>query len=424
MGPVDADAPATSGRQPRRSFRTSFGSFGGGVTAVVPSRAPVPGFRPQNADAVNRVSDMGGDISHGKALSPEEVYDLAKSLESPIAIPEGGFKGAELKRRKSVGAGSRRSSQNTPDAAPPLALEPVEYTVMGADEMLPYADRPSEVAELMQNPKAGHQFDLLSAAFPKTPLRPNWRDVTPTEWSWAELVQHLTKVSRRELNDYHWVLAARTATRARSVALWEKIGAILGCDGDLLTAGDEEEPGNQSWGGLGLGEEGEYDESMNQVFIEGLEALDPAEMAKAEEDFRQGFGDIVEDEGEAGLMTIGEEPGPRPEASRPKRTKSFVGLQITTSPPLTSTSILGFGNLALTPLERDREVKYDRGPGAPLFPSTFTSLRSGQVGRSASVGLAGGVKATGIGDVVHPPRWGLGRKPSGAGLSESESVLP
>ncbi|OCF37385.1 hypothetical protein I316_00506 [Kwoniella heveanensis BCC8398] len=463
-----SDSPATSNRGPRRSFAAS--SFGG-MSPLTLAKSPLP-----EPGSLHRVHSLHGERDdkgiQRKIFSPDEVVDIAKSLSSPVLMPEGGFKGAELKRRKSAGASSRPGSRDI--EKPPVALEPVEYVQMDEDVLLPFVERPAEVAELSNHPANEKLFKLLKAAFPKDPARPNWRELSPEQWNWDEFYKHLTKIDRAESPDYDWIFRARQAVRARSVALWEKLGVCLGCDGDLLNAGSEDDI-PQSWGGLGLGDEGEYDPSMNQVWIEGLEAVDTDARAKAERDLAAAFGEIVEDENEqasAGMTAllgsmdaIGEGPdegvsaGPAARAipttaqmagsshkidpmlspsaqfhsppratqnARQSRSKSFVGLQICTSPTAATnqyvprspssqlqTPVLGTATLPV----------YERGPGSPLFPSSFSSLSAEpNLGRSASVAIAGGGRPP-------PPvqdefsrfdRRGLMRKPSGAGLSESE----
>jgi hypothetical protein len=483
------NAPATSVRGPRRSFAAaSFAGFSP-MSPQSPKTLPAP-YSPHGPDAAGRVLGGQGLGIQRKVMSPEEVLDVARSLASPVALPEGGLKRAELKRRKSAGATSRSSSKASPSPEkPPLALEPVEYVQLDDNTLLPFVERPQEVAELMQHPSNTALFKLLQAAFPKNPAREHWKALSPAEWNWEEFVQHLTKVTRAECPDYPWVFRAREAVRTRSVALWEKLGVCLGCDADLLNAGGED-GSPPSWGGLGLGEEGEYDPSANHVWIEGLEAVDPKERERIEREFRDEFGDIVEDENEqaaagmtALLGTVGEEEeDTRPNRSRQTtaqreanrklkdpmdspsfaavplppdavsghspytphspakfgsrdakgRSKSFVGLQILTSPVQpTSAGLLTKSPMSTTPIYQTPSMAvYDRGPGSPLFPSSFSSLSvEPNLGRSASVAL-GGVKAAhpvasaydqGIGLGMDRGDWGIRRKPSGAGLSESTS---
>ncbi|WVW78552.1 hypothetical protein I302_100508 [Kwoniella bestiolae CBS 10118] len=474
-----SDSPATSNRGPRRSFAAS--SFGG-MSPLLP-RSPMQEINTSlhRVGSYHGLSDSDNKGVQSKHYSPDEVVDLARQLSSPVMIPEGGFKGAELKRRKSAGASSRPGSKEI--EKPPVALEPVEYVQMDEDVLLPFVERPKEVDELISHPANESLFKLLKAAFPKDPARPNWREIEPELWNWEEFIKHLTKVDRAESSDYNWIFAARQSVRARSVALWEKLGVCLGCDGDLLNAGSEDDI-PQSWGGLGLGDEGEYDPTLSQVWIEGLEAVDPNSPSKAEKALAAAFGEIVEDENEqaaAGMHAllhpktnamgmIGEGEGEEgvtpiqstfttaqkaghkdkfdpilsvspiatthlkqlPSTPPKTRSKSFVGLQICTSPtaakdqyvPRSPSSQLQtpvLGGSATLPI-------YERGPGSPLFPSSFSSLSAEpNLGRSASVAIHGAGRplqddlrgyshshaTTGFG-----PR-GLMRKASGAGLSES-----
>ncbi|WWC67839.1 uncharacterized protein I206_101756 [Kwoniella pini CBS 10737] len=484
-----SDMPATSNRGPRRSFAAS--SFGG-MSPLPIARSPIQDMN----TSLHRVGSFHGGESlqsdvQSKRLSPDEVVDIARQLSSPVMVPEGGFKGAELKRRKSAGHSSRPGPANEQEK-PPVALEPVEYTQMDEDVLLPFVERPQEVTDLVAHPANEQLFQYLKAAFPKNPARPNWREIEPDLWNWEEFIKHLTKIDRNESPDYDWIFRARQAVRARSVALWEKLGVCLGCDGDLLNAGGEDDI-PPSWGGLGLGDEGEYDPSSNQVWIEGLEAVDPNEASKTERALAAAFGEIVEDENEQaaagmnallgsshqpgggmgmiGEMTEGEEgmtpiqsqfttaqkagnkdkfdpilfspqndsrqhlrqlPSTPPKASTSKngRSKSFVGLQICTSPTMAKDQFIPrspssqlqtpvLGGSATLPV-------YERGPGSPLFPSSFSSLSAEpNLGRSASVAIHGShrplqddLRGFSGGNSGFGPR-GLMRKPSGAGLSES-----
>ena len=502
------DGPATTARGPRRSFAaSSFAGFSPISNPASLKTLPQP-FSRHGPDAVNRVTGLGGQEigPQRKAMSPEEVVDIARSLMSPVVIPEGGFKGAELKRRKSAGAtSSRRGSElsmssTTSPEKPPLALEPVEYVQLDDETLLPFVDRPAEVLELISHSSNEKLFKLLKAAFPKAPLRQHWMALSPAEWNWDEFIKHLSTLTRVECPDYAWVFRARQAVRARSVALWEKLGTCLGCDGDLLNAGGEDGL-PASWGGLGLGEEGDYDPSANQVWIEGLTAMDArAERKEAERQLKDAFGDIVEDEGEqasagmtALLGTVGEEeeeaagrprqttaqreankrnnpidpmtspsflsrslprdvsasrsaasslggspytPHSPPkfasaasrdrdhdEARKSTRSRSFVGLQILTSPQQQRGSFPKSPS-QLTPSSGQTPLPvFDRDPGNPLFPSSFSSLSvEPNLGRTASIGIGGGIKAAPEGFGRGGGRWGMGgRKQSGAGLSESES---
>lgn len=515
------DAPSTSARGPRRSFAAS--SFGA-VPPSIPSINIPNSSEPAN-DTLHRVQshgDMGSVGIQRKVLSPDEVLDMARSFQSPLLAPERSFGGSQfqassLKRRKSAGSVFERS----PEPPVPAELEPVEYVQMEDDVLLPFVDRCAEVSDLMSHPSNTKLFALLRAAFPKEPARGNWKKISPEEWNWEEFVKHLTEVNRDELDDYDWVYKDRQAVRHRSVALWEKLGVCLGCDEDLLNAGSEDDS-PASWAGLGLGDEGEYYPAMNHVFIAGIEPVDQEEQARAERQFVDEFGDIVEDENEqasAGMSallgpsmaTIGEETPPfssgkpsrqesasRPtpaqragnranidpllsssvedspprtaqfavEARRPSQSpsvntksdqlnrprKSFVGLQICTSPTNTTSSLpfegsrsnsLSYGSdqtarrrsgslgLVTSPISTSSAAVpvplYERGPGSPLFPSSFSSLslepnlgrKASVVNRGAAVPVKEELKGWKQAQQAHAGQGGFGRKASQAGLSES-----
>jgi len=420
-------------------------------------------------------------------MSPADVWDMANSLKSPVAIPEGGFKGAELKRRKS-GSGARRSSSShslagmaTDEAkAPPIALEPVEYVQMDDDVRLPFVEREEEVAELLAHENNKKWMSELQVAFPKDKARGHWQALSPESWSWEEFMRHM-KLKRAECPDYPWIFRARQACRKRSIAIWEKLGTCLGCDGDLLNAGGDD--GLPSTWNIGAEESDDEDEEDykggNQVWIEGLEAVDPDEVERAEKDFAGAFGAIAPESPAMGLGMMGaigededEEEGPShptpaqragnqasidpfhqqsqiqspTNGTRNIRSKSFVGLTIMTSPRLGTSgtspgdAILRTPSFPSSPSQmtslpsshsqhQARVYQSDRGIEAPLFPSSFQTLSlEPNLGRAAEKGQTPGVPG-GKGAVVSIPlapgsngSWKLNRKQSGAGLSESKSA--
>jgi hypothetical protein len=425
-------------------------------------------------------------------MSPADVWDMANSLKSPVAIPEGGFKGAELKRRKSA-SGARRSSSSHSLAGMageestkpiPIALEPVEYVQMDDNVLLPFVEREEEVAELLAHENNRKWMSELQVAFPKDKARAHWQALSPELWSWEEFTRHM-KLKRAECPDYPWIFRARQACRKRSIAIWEKLGTCLGCDGDLLNAGGDD--GLPSTWNIGA-EDAESDDDDdykigNQVYIEGLEAVDGNEAERAEKDFAGAFGAVVPDSPAMGLGmmgAIGEDedeeeapsnPTPAQRAgnqasidpfhqqsqlqsntagSRNIRSKSFVGLTIMTSPRLGTSgtspgdAILKTPSFPSSPSQmtslpsshspsqsqhQARVYQSDRGIEAPLFPTSFQTLSiEPNLGRAAEKGQTPGVPG-GKGAVVSNPlgpgsggSWKLNRKQSGAGLSESKSA--
>jgi hypothetical protein len=307
-------------------------------------RDSLPPRRPSTLSLAGSGAGLGSSPAHSKTLSPDEILNLAKGLMSPVLAGDhveiGGSRLAGLTRRKSTGGSVSRSQLHSEPVNEPIELEPVEYVQMDGDSLLPFSDRPKQVEELLHKPMNAPMRSMLEKAFPEGPIRKDWKSIDVTEWSWDEFLLHLTKTTRAECPDYEWVLLARAAVRSHSVAVWEKLGACLGCDSELIMAGEEDET-PASWGGLGLGDEGEYDPTLSRVHIEALEADDPDEREMEEYENERAlaleFGEPVENDPPSlwtyGMETIGE----REEHSSGSGTS--VGLsQMSVSPFSTTTA--------------------------------------------------------------------------------------
>lgn len=317
----------------------------------------------------------------------------------------------------------------------------------------------------------------------------SWRAVDPEDWTWEEFQRHL-RLSRVESDDYEWIKQARRAVRARSEALWERIGICLGCDGDLLNAGEQEThlttaalsdvfDASTTAGSPILSAHPDDHFGFGQVWVEGLAAMEPEEIemndAKMVDDHLSHDGghsplpgmapalmDVVEEEessstsdsasrpsltpaqiaggrGEPedpfgaanspGPNRQAELPGSMPESKPKVRAKSFVGVQISTSPSLPSPALVhrpSYSGLLPGGLER--------GPGHPLFPSSFSTLSIAPTLPNNNPALKASLSFSQASDAMHggghgnPARaalqsmLGFGRKQSRSGLSESESA--
>ncbi|CAK9782677.1 hypothetical protein CC85DRAFT_283960 [Cutaneotrichosporon oleaginosum] len=454
----------------KRSFAgASFGGFG--PMTQLKRDASNPDLSAAAAAATATAIDSSPTGGHGgggltqlqraPSLSPEEVMDLARGIMSPVAASDSGpATPGRHRRRKSTGTFKNAVGGGVVHAEPePIALEPVEYVEMDAGVLLPFQNRPEEVKELLDHPNNAHLFTLLHQTFPQEPMRPNWKDIDVHEWNWDEFYAHLTTVDRAECPDYPWVELARDAVRHHSVSLWEKLGTCLGCDTELMMAGEEDET-PASWGGLGLGDEGDFDPDQARVWIEGLEPVD----AEAEE---RKLTAAFDDDGEFGaaggfsssMATIGEErhtpsgPTPAQRAGRGeipdsfpspegrnqplvqdfalassassassfnsnsplrKRGRSFVGLSITTSAPSFAPRTPGSYD------EREDYVQ-QRTAGNPLFVSSFNTLSlEPTLGRKQST-TTYGVPAAHADSFrgFQKPGDRMLRRSSGTGLSES-----
>lgn len=138
-------------------------------------------------------------------------------------------------------------------------------------------------------------FPTESMADPDDPE--SWRQVPPEKWTWQEFRKGHLMVPRGECDDFNWIRKARQAIRARSEALWERVGLLLGVDPDMASMGEEYDDVFSPGGALGdvfdsdattpsmgvaspmmytmqddrfgfIGDE----QSRDQVWVEGLEA--------------------------------------------------------------------------------------------------------------------------------------------------------
>ncbi|KAG8730037.1 hypothetical protein FRC11_007512 [Ceratobasidium sp. 423] len=236
-------------------------------------------------------------------LSAQQLYELAMASRDP-ATP----------RSTSV------QGVNT-------AVEPAHFTALPEGEILPFLDRPGEVEALINTPgtQSYKLFALLGILFPRPkedepakeeasdeapaptpkalsqPMWPPFPDEEqalkstevvqpppapvpaskaapaqhplglpsqPTQWTYAQLITHLTQTTREQLPDKEWVLFARACIRTRSEALWERVKGCLGVPNDIY----EDE---------GLEDDDEEESPIGPVGISDLANLSPVARFKA-----------------------------------------------------------------------------------------------------------------------------------------------
>lgn len=282
--PQRAQSPGTG-----PGFASSFGPAQGGR-----ARTRSTGSNTGSVDlsAHNPTQDRSG--ARAPQLSAQQLYDLAMASRDPAA----------------------------PTATPPVpgvstGVEPAHFTALPQGEILPFLDRPKEVEALITTPgtQSHKLFALLGALFPRpvpnegptddgtTPKKemtePMWPPLpgeeklskeaqlalsppplqplsskaappehplglppNPAQWTFAQLVTHLTQTTRTQLPDKEWVLFARACIRARSEALWERVKGSLGVPSDIYEE-DEIETSD------------EEDEDLRHVGISELAEMSP-----------------------------------------------------------------------------------------------------------------------------------------------------
>ncbi|QRV81948.1 hypothetical protein RhiJN_09963 [Ceratobasidium sp. AG-Ba] len=203
-------------------------------------------------------------------LSAQQLYDLAMASRDPTGGP--------------------RTTPPVPGVS--ASVEPAHFTALPEGEILPFLDRAKEVEALITTPgtQSHKLFALLGALFPRStpddgqtpknePTQPMWPPLpgeeklskeeqlalaspplpqppsskaapaehplglppNSTQWTYAQLVTHLTQTTREQLPDKEWVLFARACIRARSEALWERVKGCLGVPSDIYEDDETEE---------------------------------------------------------------------------------------------------------------------------------------------------------------------------------------
>lgn len=305
---------------------------------------------------------------------------------TPVCANDVPATGPKRVRRKSVSGYD--ISHPTPETEA-LALEPVEYRELPPGALLPFINRPEEVNELIFTRNVP-LADSLKSALPSGELRTTWAEMDATLFNFSELRTLMTEIDRPQCPDYEWCALVRAAVRTHSAALWETLGECLGCDAELMVAGDDP---------LLSDFDSSAESTPSRVFIRGLPSVGPEERREveaAERALALEFGDADDVTAAWSMDTIGEDEAGTPTAEDPqpkRRTPSFVGIQILTqnmsdspasspvspaSPafmpsPLPPSPQMGMGKSPHSPRMRQADM-FERTPGNPLFPSSFSTL--------------------------------------------------
>ena len=142
--------------------------------------------------------------------------------------------------------GSQRSTVHA-GAAPQPSISDRMVMAIDADVLLPYADRPSEVMDLLERvPKNRGLFDLLRDIFtPKDSSNSSSSSGATSpggteRWAFSDVQKHLT-TPREQLCDQDWIDILKAHVYPRSSILWERLRACLGVDVDDERGGDRYE---------------------------------------------------------------------------------------------------------------------------------------------------------------------------------------
>ena len=215
------------GAQANERVSFAFSSFGGPRPSSPsnsrdhpPSPSSSPRLRPSSPHS--HVSSFGGK----PRLTPDQLVDLARQSTNP--------KPNEL-------------------ASPPVTAHdaqpvPATFTPLPDDIYLPFIERPAEIAALISSPPDVKLFSLLAQTFssklPSQPSDPSSAIATfsdkpldlprdPTQWTYPQLIYHLTRVDRDIAPDFIWAIASRKCILSHSELIWERIKGALGIPPEL-----------------------------------------------------------------------------------------------------------------------------------------------------------------------------------------------
>lgn len=103
------------------------------------------------------------------------------------------------------------------------------FTPLPANILLPFLDRPKEVAELIASSPTSKLINLLSKTLPSSCSTPD----DPATWSITDLTHYLCAHDRDTDPDDVWVSRIRSAIYPHSELIWERFKAALGVPAEL-----------------------------------------------------------------------------------------------------------------------------------------------------------------------------------------------
>ena len=215
------------GTQANERVSFAFSSFGGGPRPSSPSnsrdRPPSPSSSPRlRPSSPHSHSSFGGK----PRLTPDQLVDLARQSMKP--------KPNEL--------------ASLPVAAHDAQPVPATFTPLPDDIYLPFIERPAEIAALISSPPDIKLFSLLAQTFssklPGQPSDPTSAIATfsdkplelprdPTQWTYSQLIYHLTCIDRDIAPDFIWAIASRKCILSHSELIWERVKGALGIPPEL-----------------------------------------------------------------------------------------------------------------------------------------------------------------------------------------------
>ena len=353
----------SGGTVPRISFAFS------GFSPTSSQRDPSSGPHSPMSDTTRSASPIAGPLFPRSnsftnlstitrtSLTPSQVYDFAQQCNN--------------------------SRPSTPVANTPLPSSPVNFTPLPKTYLLPFLDRPSEVKDLLSRPLTSRLFLLLSQTFP-VKASPGF-DADPSSWSYSQLEHWLTQTGRDEVDDVEWVQRAKQCISAKSELIWERVKAALGVPPELDSLNEPSVKQNGSSPDKpvaeGLVDDEDLSESLGNAWVEPIVAspiaTSPIGLSRSPTFPRS---PTLSHQGVGRMEDISED-APASDSQPPPPT-TVHGLRVVVSPSESpvrrySSASMSYNIGSLSQPHVPYDAVAERGPGNPLFPSSFANLALG-----------------------------------------------
>lgn len=189
---------------------------------------PSPSTSPSSSPRL-RPRRFSNGIAGKPRLSAEQLIELARQAK---AAPGSSPQSPVLSHRP-------QSPQTHSPSSSISQSAPATFTPLPDDIYLPFIYRTEEVSQLISTSPTTKLFSLLKQAFnPESGDDHTTPSGDPAQWSYSQLLHHLTNIDRDVCSDAEWVFAARKCIMSHSELIWERVKAALGVPPEL----DIEEP--------------------------------------------------------------------------------------------------------------------------------------------------------------------------------------
>ncbi|PFH51853.1 hypothetical protein AMATHDRAFT_46822 [Amanita thiersii Skay4041] len=243
---VQPTSQPTPNSQPENRLSFAFSSFGHSPSRSEnrsPSSSPTtsPHLRPSSP---NR---FGPGLIGMPRLTADQLVDLARhatnNRQNPSSPPPSSAPQSPVSPKRP------QSPQTQHSAVVPLQTSPATFTPLPHDIYLPFIHRTEEVSALISTPPSAKLFALLSQAFTKRFQELAHDDSNdamlpedPSQWTYSQLIHHLTKIDRDQCCDALWAFGARKCILSHSELIWERVKAAFGVPPELDVDNKDELP--------------------------------------------------------------------------------------------------------------------------------------------------------------------------------------